>query len=151
MKLLLTIALWLGLGFAHARAQCPDFSIEDLQNLLKTEPNLRDDAIRRHGFDLHQQWTEKSGATFWRYSRCWYTTVSDRAFYDHALLWNTSQDRFTFCTSNKAQYTRMLRSVEARHPGGNASGIFVGKMFRYEFGLQSLDGLEYYAVTVSLR
>lgn len=142
---------WLGLALANACAQCPDFSIEDLQTLLKTEPHLREDAIRRHGFDLHQQWTEKGGATFWRYNRCWYTTVSDRAFYDHVLLWNTSHNRFTFCTSNKAQYMRMLKSVESRHPGGNVAGTFVGKMFRYEFGLQTMDGLDYYAVTLSLR
>lgn len=94
---------------------------------------------------------KRGGATFWRYNRCWYTTVSDRAFYDHVLLWNTSHHRFTFCTSNKAQYMRMLKSVESRHPGGNVAGTFVGKMFRYEFGLQTIDGLEYYAVTLSLR
>jgi hypothetical protein len=150
MRLAFILASLLFFG-ATAHAQCPDLSLSELQGIQRSDGSERETAIEATGFDLS---TETSASR--RYNRCWRSTEPDgKVLYDQALLWNKKTGHSTFLLTNKKAFLRLRQEIEGRSGGSTytkeQSEIYVGQKFRYEFFLQNMDGLEYYAVKVSLK
>ncbi len=147
-----SILLFLGLlAFSGALlAQCPQIQLNDLQFLQKTEPAFKEAKIQALGFDAHNEFV-RNGATFKGYNKCWQTTINGQAIFEQKLIWNVTQNTVMFLTLNEAHYQSLREAVGDRHPEAGGQTVVIGKMFRYEFSIQRLDGLDYFALAVALR
>lgn len=133
------------------RAQCPEIPLNELQYLQKIEPAAKEAKIRALGFDLHNEFV-RNGATFRGYNKCWQTTTTrDQAIFDQKIIWNVTLNAVMFLTLNPAHFDHLRLAVGERHPEAGAANVVIGKMFRYEFSIQRVEGIDYYALTVSSR
>ncbi|HNE29132.1 MAG TPA: hypothetical protein PKL15_11895 [Saprospiraceae bacterium] len=131
-------------------AQCPQIQLNDLQYLQKTEPAYKEAKILALGFDAHNEFV-RNGATFKGYNKCWQTTLNGQAIFEQKLIWNVTQNTVMFLTLNQEHYQLLREAVGDRHPEAGGQTVVVGKMFRYEFSIQKVEGLDYFALAVALR
>lgn len=145
------LPLFLCLIFAVAlRAQCPEIPLNELQYLQKLDAGAKAAKIHDLGFDPQNEFV-RNGATFRGYNKCWQTTVGDHAIFDQKIIWNVTQNVILFLTLNSTHYEHLRQAVSERHPEAANQTVVLGKMFRYEFSIQRLEGLDYYALAVSAR
>lgn len=146
--LLLVFSLFAG---AHiACAQCPEIQLNELQYLQSIDPGGKEAKILAMGFDLHNSFV-RNGATFKGYNKCWQTTEGDHAIFDQKIIWNVTQNTVMFLTLNTAHYQHLREAVSGRHPEAAGQTVVIGKMFRYEFSIQRVEGLDYYALALSQK
>lgn len=133
------------------KAQCPEMTLGALQILQKTDATLKEAKILEMGFDLQSEYVSK-GNTYRTYSKCWQTTIGDKAFFEQKILWNTSQNNVTFLTLNKDHYQNLRNAIQERHPStAGVSDWVIGKMFQYRFAPQAMDGLQYEGVWIDFK
>lgn len=145
------LTLFFFLIFAAALyAQCPEMPLNELQYLQKLDAGAKAAKIHALGFDPQNEFV-RNGATFRGYNKCWQTTVGDHAVFDQKIIWNVTQNVIMFLTLNPAHYQHLRHTVAERHPETAGQTVVVGKMFRYEFSIQRLEGLDYYALAISAR
>ncbi len=150
MKPFFFLALLL-LGAAQTtQAQCPEIKLNDLQYLQTIDPGGKEAKILALGFDAHNQFV-RNGATFKGYNKCWQTTSGDQPIFDQKIIWNVTQNIVMFLTLNPAHYQHLRQAVSDRHPEAGDQTVVIGKVFRYEFSIQRVEGLDYYALAVSQR
>jgi hypothetical protein len=151
-KLLLVFTGWLAV--AALSAQCPALALGDFQDLQRAVPAEKEARILARGYDLHGQFTER-GATVRRYRKCWQSTVGETAVFAQALLWDQGANSLTFATLDLRHYESLKRAILERHGQTYVAqedrSFYVGKMFRYEFGLRRMDGQEYHTVRIALK
>ncbi|MBL7805671.1 MAG: hypothetical protein JNL02_18150 [Saprospiraceae bacterium] len=150
LRLLVLLVFLLGSSAPVLLAQCPEIALNDLQFLQKTDPAGKESRIAALGFDARNEFV-RNGATFRGYSKCWQTTVNGKAVFEQKIVWNVTQNTVMFLTLNPAHYQTLRVAVGERHPEAGDQNVVVGKMFRYEFSIQQMDGVDYYALAVSLR
>ncbi len=130
-------------------AQCIEFQLVDLQSLQRIPVAQKESHIRGLGFDLNA----KVGNSF-RYNKCWNTNRKGKAIYDQVLYWNTSSGNITYLTPDEEAFLALRKSIEGRHGQTStlgASDIYIGQMFRYQFGSRWLDGVMHWSVEISNR
>ncbi len=132
-----------------AAAQCPMLALENLQSLEKATTEAKESKILSMGFDLHQSFTLK-GASVRSYRKCWSGT-SPKTF-EQFLWWNKTANSISFMTANQNDYLTLRSAVEGRHPSeAERRDVIIGRMFKYTFSLESVDGRDYYALTLALN
>jgi hypothetical protein len=150
MRSVFTILLVLLCG-ASSQAQCPDLTLSEIQSIQRNEDTAREGVLSDAGFDLG---SETSGTR--RYNRCWRSTdAAGKVLYDQALLWNKKTGHCTFLCTDKKAFLRLREQIEGRQGGSTysltQSDVYVGQKFKYEFFLQNMDGLEYFAVRIAWK
>jgi hypothetical protein len=131
-------------------SQCSEIDLSTLQVIEKTAPNAKENKILDLGFDLTSE--TGTGATNTRhYQKCWETTAKGKAIYQQVILWHTNSNDITFLTLNEASYTAIKNAINEKHDNSDGSQIVVGKMFRYSFNTQYVNGYLYYAVTIAMK
>jgi hypothetical protein len=131
-------------------AQCPEFTLADLQSLQRATD--KEGKIRELGFDLHSEFVLQ-GTEYRRYHKCWKGNAHNPVF-EQVILWNTSQDQVMLLLLENRAYQTLRRSIEDRHDSPNAvrSGdTYIGKLFRYSFSVQKLDGIEFFCTAISFK
>lgn len=130
-------------------AQCPAFQLSDLQMLQKTSDAEKENWLRSHGFDL----ASKSGVNL-RYNKCWNGYHSSKTVYNQVILWNTASGNITYLSPDQAAFQQLRTAIEERHGQTStlgASDVFIGQMFRYNFGSQYLDGVMHWSVAIAFK
>jgi hypothetical protein len=131
-------------------AQCATMTINTLQVLQRAVPGERESKILAAGFDLRQAVTT-SGTTSKVYSKCWMTTIKGTSYFDQKIIWNLHTDSIKFATLNEGQFQALRQEVDARHPHGVGAVVVDGKMFRYYFGVEKMDGADYWTLALTKR
>ncbi len=131
-------------------AQCSEIQLNTLQFLQKTEPTSKEAEILKLGFDLSSE-QGTGGNNVRKYTKCWNTNAGGKSVYNQVVLWHTNVGSITFLILDNAGYDNLKKSVEERHPGSSGQQTVYGKMFRYTFTSQNMDGREYRGITVTLR
>ena len=150
MKPILLLAFLFFSTAQTARAQCPEIKLNDLQYLQSIDAGVKEAKILALGFDAHNQFV-RNGATFKGYNKCWQTTTGEQPIFDQKIIWNVTQNTVMFLTLNPAHYQHLRQAVADRHPEAGDQTVVIGKVFRYEFSIQRVEGLDYYALAVSQR
>ncbi len=135
------------------QAQCTGLPLGDLQYLQRANPDQKDNKILDLGFDLRSEFQNR-GAFIRGYSKCWNTTIKQNTVYDQLIWWNQSNNSITWFTRNEKQYSSLRRSIVERKGSGKVTenpDFIVGQQFRYRFGGQKVDGIDYFFVTISSR
>jgi hypothetical protein len=148
MRLAFTLLAFWGTFFSLS-AQCRDFELSHLQTVQRAEISLKDARITELGFDIIAE-----NATSYRYNKCWQGNRGGRDIYTQVIWQNKQTGNITFLTNDKEAFLRLRQSIEERRGATSTMGqsdIYIGKMFRYEFFIQNLDGMEYYAVAIRLK
>ena len=130
-------------------AQCPAFQLSDLQMLQKTSDAEKENWLRSRGFDL----ASKSGSTL-RYNKCWNGYHGSKAVYNQVILWNTTSGNITFLSPDQESFQQLRTTIEERHGQTSTLGssdVFVGQMFRYNFGSQYMDGVMHWSVAIAFK
>ena len=130
-------------------AQFPDFQLVELQSLRRLNPPQTENKIRELGFDL----ASKTGAVL-RYNKCWDRNQNGKPIYDQVLLWNTINENITFLTPNQEAFLALRKSIEGRHGQSGSLGssdLFIGHVFKYQFGSEWLDGVMYWRVEIAFK
>lgn len=131
-------------------AQCSEIDLNTLQVIEKTAPADKESKILDLGFDLTRE--SGTGATNTRYyEKCWETTLKGKAIYQQIIMWRTNADDITFLTLDEAAYQKIKTAINEKHNNNDGSQIVVGKMFRYSFNTQFVNGYTYYAVTLATK
>lgn len=149
MRLIFTLALLL--LTLSLTAQCPDLLLSELQDIQRSDDADRENSITNVGFDL----ASETAATR-RFNRCWRNTdKSGKTCFDQVILSNKKTGQTSFLCTDKNAFLRLRQEIEGRKGGStfslDQSDVYVGRMFRYEFSLQNMDGLEYYVVKISAK
>ncbi len=131
-------------------SQCSEIDLNTLQVIEKTAPSDKESKILDLGFDLTRE--TGTGATNTRhYEKCWETTAKGKAIYQQVIIWHTNADDITFLTLDEGAHLKIKNAINEKHNNGDGSQIVVGKMFRYSFNTQYINGYTYYAVTLAMR
>jgi hypothetical protein len=120
-----------------------------LQAVQRAETDKKDTQILSYGFDLYA--TEKGNRIF---NKCWRGNVNGKTIYEQKIILESSNSSYSFLTLNRDHFLRLRSSIEERNGGVGKTedpNLYIGRMFRYRFGLQSYDGHEYYKVTISAK
>lgn len=134
----------------HLFSQCSEIDLNTLQVIEKTAPADKESKILDLGFDLTRE--TGAGATNTRhYEKCWETTTKGKAIYQQVIIWHTNADDITFLTLDEGAHLKIKNAINEKHNNGDGSQIVVGKMFRYSFNTQYINGYTYYAVTLAMR
>ena len=143
----LTASLLASIGLT---AQCSEIELSTLQVIEKAAPVDKEAKILDLGFDLINE--SGTGATNTRkYYKCWHTTDKGIAIYEQVIYWRTNVNDITFLTLNERSFDTLKKAVDERHSTGGGKQTVVGKMFRYSFDKQSVNGYEYFALTVAMK
>jgi hypothetical protein len=145
-----TLFLAFGLLTTKSVAQCDPVSLDALQVLQKTDPAAKEAKILAAGFDLRNA-TTANGITSKIYTKCWVTTIRQKTYFDQKIIWNITQDNVKFATLNEAHFQVLRKVLDERHPAGIGATVVVGKVFKYYFGVENMDGADYYTLTLSTR
>ncbi|MCC7245953.1 MAG: hypothetical protein IT269_09755 [Saprospiraceae bacterium] len=142
MRLAFTIVFFFTLSLFSLHAQCPAFQLADLQSAQRGGQG----SIEVLGFDL-----TKENAANLRYDRCWITRSNGKELYSQVIWLNKQTGNITFLTNDETAFLNLRRQIEERN-GSTAtlgqSDFYVGRVFKYEFFRQNLDGLEYFATSI---
>jgi hypothetical protein len=152
-KRTVSLILWLlttSVAIQDLNAQCTTMTINTLQVLQRSSPEERESKILAAGFDLRQAVTT-SGITSKVYSKCWMTTIKGTSYFDQKIIWNLQTNNLKFATLNEGQFQALRQEIDARHPHGAGAVAVEGKMFRYYFGVEKMDGADYWTLTLSKR
>lgn len=128
------------------QAQCSEFDIVMLQAVQRAEADKKDAQILSYGFDLFA--TQNGNRIF---NKCWRGNVDGKAIYEQRIILEPSSHSYTFMTLNRDHFVRLRSSIEDRNGGAGQTedpNLYIGRMFRYRFGVQSYDGHEYFKVTI---
>jgi hypothetical protein len=135
---------------AQASAQCPEFTLANLQSLQRSTD--KESKIRELGFDLHSEFNTKN-ATMRRYNKCWKGNAATPV-YEQVIFWNTAQDQVMLLLFDNNAYQNLRAAIEERHNSAEAvksRDYYIGKMFKYVYSLQKIDGLEYFNIAISFK
>jgi hypothetical protein len=152
MKFILILpAFFAAAVFGHA--QCPAFQLSDLQTLQRTDPALKESKIQDLGFDLRSEFVTQ-GAKTRGYSKCWNTTIREKAIFEQLIWWNTESNSISFFTLNEDHFRQLRQSITDRGATGGITenpDIYVGHLFLYRFGVKKVDAVEFYVVTIEFK
>ena len=144
------LLLFILLTTVFLKAQCSEIDLNTLQVIEKTAPADKESKILALGFDLMRE--TGTGATNTRhYEKCWETTTKGKAIYQQVILWRTNTDDISFLTLNETAYQNIKTAINEKHNNNDGSQVVVGKMFRYSFNTQNLNGYTYYVVTLAMK
>jgi hypothetical protein len=149
MRLILTFLAFVLLA-PTLQSQCTALTLNDLQAIQKADPTEKDAKIRGSGFDLRGTLTS-AGQTIQVYSRCWSTTIKQTPVYEQKIHWNLNNDTVKFMTFNEPNFRALRTELDERHPSGIGAVVVVGKMFKYYFGAERSEGVEYHTLTLSFK
>lgn len=150
MKTAFFLLLFVPLASFRLNAQCSEIDLNTLQVIEKTAPADKESKILDLGFDLTRE--SGTGATNTRfYEKCWETTMKGKAIYQQIIMWRTNADDITFLTLDESAYQKIKNAVNEKHNNGEGRQVVVGKMFRYSFDTQFVNGYTYYAVTLATK
>ena len=111
---------------------------------------MKESKIQEYGFDL-----ASSAGTNRRYNKCWLGNANGKTYFQQLIFWDFKANTIQYMTLDEGHYLHLRSSIEERHSstytGGGGENVYIGKMFRYNFGRQSLDGVEYYVVVISWK
>jgi hypothetical protein len=138
------------LTFQDLNAQCALINISALQNLQHATPDVKEAKILADGFDLRQSITS-NGVTSKIYAKCWVTTIRGTTYFDQKVIWNTTQNTIKFATLNESQFQSLRKEIDERHPSGIGAVMVTGKMFVYYFGVENMDGADYWTLMLRTR
>lgn len=144
---LLFVLLLFSLSFLSA--QCPEFQLVALQSVERADAAVKEAKILECGFDLG-----KSSSTSRVYNKCWLGTSNGKQYYQQVIVWNFGANTIQYMTLEENHYKNLRASIEERRSStftGGGQNEYIGKMFRYNFSRQSLDGAEYYVVLIALK
>ncbi len=130
-------------------AQCPEFQLVALQSVERADASAKEAKILECGFDL-----AKSSAASRVYNKCWLGTSNGKQYYQQVIVWNFAANTIQYMTLEENHYKNLRASIEERRSStftGGGQNEYIGKMFRYNFSRQSLDGAEYYVVLIALK
>jgi hypothetical protein len=131
-------------------AQCVDMDLGGLQAIAKAPTDAREAKILELGFDLRQTYQDK-GATIRVYGKCWNGTKAGKPVFEQKLHWNQKNDLVVFYTYKEANFQALRQHVDQKHPTVAASPVVVGRMFKYTFGAERQENIDYFSVMVSLN
>ncbi len=135
---------------AFLSAQCPEFQLAALQTLQRADVTTKEAKILDCGFDLGTSSTASR-----RYNKCWLGNANGKTYFQQLIIWDFKANTIQYLTLDEGHYLHLRSAIEERHSttftGGNSSNEYIGKMFRYNFGRQSLDGVEYYVVLIAWK
>ncbi len=133
-------------------AQCSEFELATLQSFQRADESNKESQILGRGFDVHRQFVI-AGHTYRRYDKCWVTTVGNTALYEQVVLWDATNNTITVAMMDEAKFKKLRSAIEERpsSPKPSGSDVYIGKMFRYQFIQQQIDGQDYYAVCISFK
>ncbi len=131
-------------------AQCPEFQLVALQSLQRAEAGAKESKILDYGFDLG-----KTSAGSRLYNKCWLGTSNGKQYYQQIIVCSLAANTIQYMTLDEGHYRNLRASIEDRRSstftGGNGQNEYIGKMFRYNFSRQSMDGAEYFVVLISFK
>ncbi len=131
-------------------AQCPEFQLVTLQSLQRAEADIKEAKILECGFDLG-----KTSATSRLYNKCWLGSSNGKQYYQQMIVWNFAANTIQYMTLDENHYRNLRASIEERRSstftGGNGQNEYIGKLFRYNFSRQSVDGAEYFVVLIARK
>ncbi len=137
-------------NFTAIQAQCPDFTLANLQTLQHIDVQQKEARVLEMGFEISSE-TPNSR----RYNKCWnHTNDKRKPIYDQVVSWNKQTNNITFYCLSEEAFLRLRQSIEERRGTTTSLGqsdFYIGKRFKYEFSIQKIDGLEYFAVAISLK
>ncbi|MEO6038820.1 MAG: hypothetical protein ABIQ93_10435 [Saprospiraceae bacterium] len=131
-------------------AQCPEFQLVSLQSFQRADAAEKETKILDCGFDLGS-----TTAASRRYNKCWLGNSNGKTYFQQLIIWDFKANTIQYMTLDEAHYLHLRSAIEERHSttytGGNGQNEYIGKMFRYNFGRQSLDGAEYFIVRIAWK
>lgn len=131
-------------------AQCPEIGLNDLQGVAKAGTTERDAKIQALGFDLRQVYKDK-GSVIRVYAKCWNGAAeTGKPLFEQKMHWNVTADQVVFFTYKEATFQALRSAVDQKHPTVAASPVVVGRMFKYTFGAERQENVDYYSVSVAL-
>lgn len=111
---------------------------------------MKESKILDCGFDLG-----KTSATSRLYNKCWLGSSNGKNYYQQVVVWNFAANSIQYMTLDEGHYRNLRASIEERRSstftGGNSQNEYIGKMFRYNFSRQSMDGAEYFVVLIAWK
>jgi hypothetical protein len=136
--------------FTRLAGQCPTFDLQKLQTILRTSVPEREAQIIDLGFDFDTD--IKDGVDEVRqYHKCWQSSFQSKVIYEQVLQWNFGLNSIVFLTLDEQDYIALHESIvgRAENTGGFDGGnTYVGRLYRYYFGVQKVDGVDYYMVSI---
>ncbi|MCC6413448.1 MAG: hypothetical protein IT270_17440 [Saprospiraceae bacterium] len=148
---ILTSAVFLIFCLSHTiYAQCAVFDLQALQSILRTPVPEREAKITDLGFDYETD--IKDGIDEVRqYHKCWQSASGGHIIYEQVLQWNFGLNSIVFLTLDEQDYTALHESIvgRAEKTGGTDGGnTYSGRLYRYYFGIQQVNGVDYYMVSI---
>jgi hypothetical protein len=136
--------------FTRLAGQCPTFDLQMLQSVLRTPVPEREVQIFDLGFDFDTD--IKDGVDEVRqYRKCWQGGGNGVTVFEQLLQWNFGLNSIVYLTLDEQDYKTLHESIVGRadktggHDGGNT---YVGRLYRYYFGVQPVNGIDYYMVSI---
>lgn len=149
LRFVLTIFA-LGIFVFPTPAQCPVFDLQTLQSVIRTPVPERETKIQDLGFDFDTD--IKDGMDEVRqYHKCWQTAFGGNIIYKQVLQWNFGLNSIVFLTLDEHEYTALHESIVGRADktgGRDAGNTYIGRLYRYYFGIQQVNGVDYYMVSI---
>ena len=131
-------------------AQCPDFDLQALQSVLRMPVPEREAKITDLGFDFDAD--IKDGIDDVRqYHKCWRSSSAGNIVYEQVLQWNFGLNSIVFLTLDEKDYTALHENIVGRAEktgGTDAGNTYIGRLYRYYFGVQQVNGIDYYMVSI---
>lgn len=152
MKVIVILATFM-VAAAYGQAQCPAFQLAELHTLQRADPYVKESKIQNMGFDLRSEFLQR-GAKTRNYSKCWNSNFRQKPVYEQLLWWNTERNSITFFTLNEEHFKSLRQSIVERRTSGSVAenpDAYVGHLFMYNFGVQQVDGVEYFMISIVNR
>jgi hypothetical protein len=71
--------------------------------------------------------------------------------YSQVILWHTNTNTITLLLLDQDAYDNLRKTVSDRHSGTEGEQVVYGKVFRYTFVTQNVDGAEYQGIMLALQ
>ena len=102
------------------------------------------------GFDLG-----RTSASSRRYNKCWLGNSNGKTYFQQLIVWDFTANTIQYMTLDENHYRSLRSAIEDRRSstftGGNSQNEYIGKMFRYNFSRQSVDGADYFVVLIAWK
>lgn len=134
-------------------AQCPSFTLSDLQTLQRAGLDGKENSILEQGFDLRKEFTLR-GESIRSYSRCWRFEDGQESVFEQLLWWNMTAGSITFLTLDESSFTHLRATIVERQTSGRIAenpDFYAGKLFMYRFGTRLVGKQEYYSILIQFR
>jgi hypothetical protein len=137
--------------YSQAQTQCTEVPLSALQVIQKSNPTSKENEILKLGFDLLSE-NGKGATNARKYGKCWHSnTPQGKSLYSQVILWHTNTNTITLLLLDQDAYDNLRKSVSDRHSGTEGEQVVYGKMFRYTFVTQNVDGAEYLGIMLALQ